>query len=254
MRILKLRGTSGGSLAAKEYNESVVPVPVEADADDFPIAWINPAAPEHAEKTVFFGEDAIHIDSPLNDTSGGEGWVVRWPFTKSGFNTTNYSSSRELLGDVQDMWLDAFRTKCGIAAKDLESFSAVLVIPDLFDEVYIREMCELLLGSMGFVQIILEQVSTSPAFNTCESLFGPLTSSVRLFGPSGSAVCYVCSRSALGVRGRSGRVSDIHIVHRRWPHRARLANDPRLWRGRRNRALPAAPADGLVPLQGLPVG
>lgn len=155
MKIMKLRGTSGGSAAAKEYNESVVPIPVPIEQDDFPVTWICTSSSQKEQlQEAYFGEEALRID----DSTRQNGWLLRWPYIRGNFNTEGYATSKELLGDIQDIWMDALKTKCGVGEKDLGHYSVVLVVPDLYDDVYLKEMCELLLVTMGFSQVILQQV------------------------------------------------------------------------------------------------
>ena len=162
MRILKLRGPTGGSLAASEYNAEIKPSPVAPEADDFPINWLGVKGWEG--KDIFFGEDALRLDDP-----DGKTWQLRWPFSTGNFDTSLYRSSQELLGDVQAILTDGIESKCDINRKDFEQCSVVLLIPDLYDDTYLAEMCEMLLGSMGFAQIVLQQVSSraSYSFDRC---------------------------------------------------------------------------------------
>jgi actin-related protein 8 len=151
MRVLKLRGTTGGSIAANEYNAEVKPSHVSPETDDYPIHWLGPN--DWEGKDVFCGEDALRLDDPE-----GETWSLRWPYAMGNFKTLSYTSPQELLSDVQAVLVDAIETKCEIDREKFEECSAVLLIPDLYDDAYIGEMCEMLLGSMGFAQIVLQQV------------------------------------------------------------------------------------------------
>jgi actin-related protein 8 len=40
----------------------------------------------------------------------------------------------------------------------LQDYSAILLIPDLYDATYVREMADLLLRTIGFKQLCLQQV------------------------------------------------------------------------------------------------
>ena len=48
----------------------------------------------------------------------------------------------------------------------VQDYSAILIIPDLYDQVYVREMTELILGSIGFKQMCMQQVR-SPRSSRC---------------------------------------------------------------------------------------
>lgn len=155
MRIMKLRGTTGGSAAAKEYNDTVRGQPVAPEQDDFPITWIDPSSSsDPPAKEVYFGEEALRLVDPEPN-----GYSVRYPYRSGTFNTECYTLPQELLGDIMAIWLDALQTKLEISPRDLDQYSVVLLIPDLYQHVYVKEMCELMLKTMGFAQIILQQVS-----------------------------------------------------------------------------------------------
>jgi actin-related protein 8 len=150
MRILKLRGTTGGSIAASDYNKAVVPEDVPFETDENYLEWTDPSG---NGKSVYFGEDAMHLANPEKD-----GWIVKWPYLKGTFNTKDYTSSREMLGDIADMWIDALEKFCLIPPNKLEEYSVILLIPDLYDHTYITEMCDMMLKTIGFAQVILHQV------------------------------------------------------------------------------------------------
>lgn len=58
---------------------------------------------------------------------------------------------------------------CSAASKNrcfAQDYSAILIIPDLYDQHYVREMTDMLLRSFGFRQVCLQQVSPSASFLT----------------------------------------------------------------------------------------
>ena len=151
MRIMKLRGTSGGSIAASEYNATVVAEDVPAEVDEAPITWSEESG---TDKEVYFGDEALHLPEPEK-----HGWAVKWPYIKGRFNTQMYASSRELLGDIMDIWLHALEEHCGVKANELKEYNVILLIQDLYDHLYIQEMSDLVLRTMGFAQLIIHQAS-----------------------------------------------------------------------------------------------
>lgn len=101
--------------------------------------------------------------------------MVRWPIYASNLNTRDYSSTQEALSDLELLIMDTLQNKLNISAahikvrvsiisqfrqsyKVLKNYSAVLVIPDLYDRSYIREMINLLIYSVGFKQVCAQQV------------------------------------------------------------------------------------------------
>lgn len=156
MRILNLRGTTAGSIAAAEYNATVTPTPVTEDEDEDRIAWTE--VPESSPPDAYFGEEALHLPNPVS-----HGFKLRYPYRKGNFDTRDYSSLEEVLGDIVDIWTHALE-KLGIKALEAEQYSVMLLIPDRYADVYVRNMCELVLKTMGFAQMIVHQVRPQPQY------------------------------------------------------------------------------------------
>lgn len=85
------------------------------------------------------------------------GYALRFPFFRNNFNTEGYSSSRELLGDIERIIVDSIDSELGISRDNLKHYSVVLLIPDLYDDLYLREMADMLMRSIGFKQMCLQQ-------------------------------------------------------------------------------------------------
>lgn len=151
MRILNLRGTTGGSIAAAEYNSTVKPQPVMDEEDEERIQWTQ--VPESSPPSVYCGEDALHLPNP-----NAHGYKMRYPYRKGTFNTRDYSCLDELLGDIADIWAYALG-KLGIKPLDAEKYSVMLLIPDRYSDIYVKNMCDLVLKTMGFAQLLVHQVS-----------------------------------------------------------------------------------------------
>ena len=52
------------------------------------------------------------------------------------------------------------RVGADVDAHLLQDYSVVLVVPDFYERTYVREMCHLLLVTMGFKQLCVQQVRT----------------------------------------------------------------------------------------------
>lgn len=150
MRVLNLRGTTSGSVAAAEYNSTVKPQPVMDEEDEERINWTQ--VPESTPPSAYFGEEALHLPNPVS-----HGYKLRYPYRKGTFNTREYSSLNELLGDIVDIWSYALQ-RLEIRPLDAEKYSVMLLVPDRYSEVYVRNMCDLVLKTMGFAQLIVHQV------------------------------------------------------------------------------------------------
>ncbi|GAA6053412.1 hypothetical protein JCM3770_002314 [Rhodotorula araucariae] len=152
MRAYKLRGQGNGNSQAANYNATVGPQAMEEDFEG-DIEWTT------GEGEVWVGNKAVRI--PDAEASG---YDLRWPFQRGGFNTAPYRSPQELLGDVQAIYTGVLRDELDIAEEEFKDYAVILLIPDLYDEVYVREMTDLLLRTMGFKQICLIQESVGATF------------------------------------------------------------------------------------------
>lgn len=192
MRAFKLRGQGNGNAQAMAYNETVVPEVIAEHGDPGEIEW-TPTEGEEARE-VYVGEKVrfwmlrrasihslirfAHRQALRIPDAEAAGYLVRRPFGRGGLDTTGYTSQQELLGDVEKIWLTTLEEELGITKTELkvsprrsaprltltwllqQDYSAILLLPDLYDDVYVREMTDVVLKWIGFKQICLEQVST----------------------------------------------------------------------------------------------
>ncbi|GAA5893576.1 hypothetical protein JCM5296_007491 [Sporobolomyces johnsonii] len=152
MRAYKLRGQGNGNSQAATYNGTVVP---EGMGEEFEgdHEWTM------GEGEVWVGNKAVRIPDAL-----ASGYVLRHPYHRGGFNAVGYTSQQELLGDIETLYTTVLKEEFGIEKEELKEFSVILLIPDLYDEVYVREMSDLLLRTMGFKQLCLQQESVCATF------------------------------------------------------------------------------------------
>jgi len=75
------------------------------------------------------------------------------------FNEVEYLSRQELIGDIQLILEGAIKSEMEIDVNDYGNYSAVLVIPDLFEKSQIYELTRLLFQDMGFSKVAFLQVA-----------------------------------------------------------------------------------------------
>ncbi|KAI5475415.1 actin-related protein 8 [Pseudohyphozyma bogoriensis] len=156
MRSFKLRGQGNGNAQAMAYNEQVRAEPTPGYSDPNEVAWTETEGGKGKE--FYVGDEALAIPDPEK-----AGYILRHPFDRGAFDTTDYQSSQEFLGDIERIWLSGLN-ELGIEREDLKDYSAILIIPDLYDHVYVREMTDLVLKWMGFKQVCLQQESICATF------------------------------------------------------------------------------------------
>ncbi|GAA5832620.1 hypothetical protein JCM11251_001389 [Rhodosporidiobolus azoricus] len=163
MRAYKLRGQGNGNSQAAQFNETVAPIEMEEGFEEGggrDIEWTV------GETEVYVGNKAVRIPDPH-----ASGYLLRYPFDRGSLNTAAgsaegvpYRSSQELLGDVEAIIVGVLEEELNTAREELKDYSAILLIPDLYDQTYVREMTDLLLRTIGFKQLCLQQESVCATF------------------------------------------------------------------------------------------
>ncbi|TFK29712.1 nucleus protein [Coprinopsis marcescibilis] len=153
MRFYKLRVTPNAATIANTFNEQFKPEIINTDPDS--IEWIDERCPD----AVVVGENALRIGDPESCH-----YSVRWPFHASTFNMRDYNSTQLLLSDVEALFDYGMQQKLGIPKAEYKNYSVVLVIPDFYDKVYVRDLVTLVLRTMGFKQLCAQQDSLAATY------------------------------------------------------------------------------------------
>ncbi|KAG9313025.1 hypothetical protein JVU11DRAFT_6464 [Chiua virens] len=175
MRFYKLRITPNATNIASTFNEQFKPEIIPEQNDPFWVDWIHQPLLGDA---YLVGEKALRISDPqaLN-------YIVRWPIHGQNFNTRDYPSVHMILDDIETIITNVLEEKLDIKRRDFKNFSVMLVIPDFYDRVYVREFVNLLLVSLGFKQICVQQESLAATYgagisNACVVDIGAVQTSV----------------------------------------------------------------------------
>ncbi|KAF9269156.1 actin-related protein [Marasmius fiardii PR-910] len=154
MHFYKLRVTPNASNIATTFNEQFKPEYIQEHNDPYRVDWIN-----QDDEDVLVGEKALRLADPA-----ASGYVVRWPIYGPNFNIRDYSSKQMVLNDIETILRATLRDRLRIEPRDYGKHSAVLVIPDLYDRAYVRDLVHLLLVSMGFKQLCAQQESLAATY------------------------------------------------------------------------------------------
>lgn len=153
VRAYKLRPTTQGHAQAQEYNkEKPLAEIAEGDAE-LQVSWTDVSQAD--ERAVYVGQEALKIGDP-----DAVGWTLRWPYDRGQLTTRGYASPAEVISDVDAILRHAVE-QLGINVRDLPLYSVLLVVPDLFDRAYLREMGDHLLRVLGFKQLGVQFESLS---------------------------------------------------------------------------------------------
>ncbi|KAL1512547.1 hypothetical protein ABEB36_002128 [Hypothenemus hampei] len=97
-----------------------------------------------------------------------EPFNIHFPYKRGDFNIHPGpgGSITGVIADLETIWLHIIETHLQISQKDLKNYRAVLIIPDVYNRIYLRELMYLLLGSMGFASCFLVQDHVSATFGS----------------------------------------------------------------------------------------
>ncbi|KAH7913839.1 hypothetical protein BJ138DRAFT_1124029 [Hygrophoropsis aurantiaca] len=173
MRFYKLRVTPNAAGIASTFNEQFKPEIIPEVNDPFRVDWIQ----DDSDRTLI-GEKALRLSDPqlLN-------YSVRWPIHGGNFNTRDYPSVRMILDDIEAIIRSVLKDKFDIGGHSFKDYSAILVIPDVYERSYVRELVNLLLISLGFKNICVQQESLAATYgagisNACVVDIGAVTTSI----------------------------------------------------------------------------
>ncbi|EKM50060.1 uncharacterized protein PHACADRAFT_264564 [Phanerochaete carnosa HHB-10118-sp] len=174
MRFYKLRVTTNAAATASQFNEQFKPETIPEANDPFRVDWIK--AP--SDEAYVVGDAALRLSDPAE-----LGYVLRWPLYGGNFNTRNYNSTEEILGDIETIITAVLDEKFNVAPKSYKEHSVVLVIPDFYDRSYVQRMVRMLLVTMGFKQLCVQQESLAATYgagisNGCVVDMGATTTSI----------------------------------------------------------------------------
>ena len=102
---------------------------------------------------VIVGDEIINI---LPD----ENFNIHFPYKRGDLNVHNGigGSLKSILADLKAIWEYVLETKMNIPLQDLKHYKAILVIPDIYNRLYLKELTTLLLCDIGFGACFLLQV------------------------------------------------------------------------------------------------
>ncbi|WRT67065.1 uncharacterized protein IL334_004031 [Kwoniella shivajii] len=129
----------------KTHNAKVKPENLPEHNDPYRIDWT-----ETDGRPFYIGTDALRLPEKA-------GYKVRYPILQKHLNTRDWTSSQLLLDDIATIIQESLKTELGITSLEYPKYSVVFVIPDHGDRVYVQEMTNLFLTTMGFKEIAVHQ-------------------------------------------------------------------------------------------------
>ncbi|XP_021842125.1 actin-related protein 9 isoform X1 [Spinacia oleracea] len=103
------------------------------------------------------GEEALRI-SPC------EPYCLRRPIRRGHFNVSPYYPAQQVLEDLRAIWEWILTEKLHIPLSQRSSYSAVLVVPETFDNREIKELLSIILGDLHFNIAVIHQEALATVF------------------------------------------------------------------------------------------
>ncbi|KAF8317779.1 uncharacterized protein EI90DRAFT_3133739 [Cantharellus anzutake] len=138
-----------GSQQAAKYNKNAKPSALPNDPE------------ANTTLSLEAGEEFVVFCIPESDLSS---FSIRWPIRGSKFNTLLYRSRIEILSDIQIIWTSVLHDNLLIAPDSYRDYSVMLIVPDCWERVYVRDLANLLLIQMGFRRLCVQQESVCSSF------------------------------------------------------------------------------------------
>lgn len=161
MRFYKRRMLPNSRETAANFNKKQEPEQIPDHNDPAKKDWIDASAiPE--DKQYYVGEEALKL--PIGPHL--KNWRLRYPILNGKFNEQllDYRLPQELLGDLDHIVSESLQKAFEIDKKELASHKAILVIPDLYDKVYVETWVDVLFKMVGFGRVGIIQESVAATF------------------------------------------------------------------------------------------
>ncbi|KAG0056438.1 actin-like protein arp8 [Gryganskiella cystojenkinii] len=155
MKAAKRRPVPNAKTQVRSFNTSTRPERILDHNDPYKVEWTDPAA----ESEYIIGQKALNLPPGKNHT-----FKLRWPIVGGKLNDMDYTTPRVVVSDLETIWTKVIEDDLGIDHKTFRKHYALLVIPDLYSKVYVTELVGMLLRSMQFKGVMVQQESVCASF------------------------------------------------------------------------------------------
>ncbi|CUM63294.1 uncharacterized protein PRCAT00000865001 [Priceomyces carsonii] len=155
MRFYKRRILPNSREGAINFNKKQQPEDIPEHNDPYQKTWIS----DTGDRKFFVGEDALKL--PISEKFNT--WKLRFPIVNGGFNESSpdYNSPQEILGDLANIVIESLEK---MDIKETKNFKAIIIIPDLYDKMYVETWVDLLFRLVGFGKVAIIQEAVLATF------------------------------------------------------------------------------------------
>uniref|UniRef100_A0A2N9GTC1 Actin-related protein 9 n=1 Tax=Fagus sylvatica TaxID=28930 RepID=A0A2N9GTC1_FAGSY len=159
-------------------------------------------------KQFIYGEEALKI-SPT------EPYCLRRPIRRGHLNISQHYPMQQVLEDLQAIWDWILMEKLHIPLNERNMYSAILVVPDTFDNREIKEMLTLVLRDLRFSSAVVHQEGLAAVFGNglstaCVVNIGAQVTSVICIE---DGVALPTTEKTLPFGGEEGELDAVTVVH-----------------------------------------
>ncbi|OLL24237.1 putative actin-related protein 8 [Neolecta irregularis DAH-3] len=154
LRSAKRRSVPNARELAAGYNKRSEVEVIPDHNDPNRVEWTDVSN----KPSYVIGQKALSL--PSNNAE----YKLFWPYKHGSFNEQDYKTRRSLLGDIRLILEKSIEDELLIKLRDISQYSAVLIIPDLYDRTCIIELIHLLLREIGLSRVCIQQESVSVTF------------------------------------------------------------------------------------------
>ncbi|TMW88728.1 hypothetical protein EJD97_018189 [Solanum chilense] len=144
------------------HSSTTEDVPNEGDTSESPTLKeskikVEPNSSERKYREYICGEEALRI-SPT------EPYCLRRPIRRGHLNVSQYYPTQQVLEDLYTIWEWILVEKLHISHRERSMYSAILVIPETFDNREIKEMLSIVLRDLRFGSAVVHQEGLAAVF------------------------------------------------------------------------------------------
>ena len=162
MRANKRRVLPNSKEMVINYNRRTPPDTISEHNDPSRIDWTElPPRPHNAPKYIV-GKEALRIPDDSKPR-----YRLFWPIRHGRCNEHDYTSKRQLYGDIALIIADTVRSQLGIPLKTRSQWSAygcVFVIPDLYERTFVVDTLDMIMKDLGCGRVCFFQESLAASF------------------------------------------------------------------------------------------
>ncbi|XP_044738543.1 actin-related protein 8 isoform X2 [Chrysoperla carnea] len=117
--------------------------------------WVKP----ESDVDIIVGNDILQLDPALD-------FNIHFPIKRGELNIHKDigGSLTSVLNDLETIWLYCIQSYLNIPSNQLNNYKVVLIVPDIYNRIYLKEYMNLLLNRMGFSSCFLVQDHVAATF------------------------------------------------------------------------------------------